>query len=372
MMFRNLMSIDVEEMIRAQPMDAVVLIGGCDKTVPAQLMGAASADLPAVQLLAGPMMPTSFHGERLGACTDCRRFWALHRAGKVDAAEIETSRRQPRHHRRHLRGDGHGLDHGLHRRGARHGAAGHAPRFPRCMPTGCAPPRRAARAPSSWPRSPIRPSADHHREIGRERAARAARDRRLDQRHHPSHRDRRPRRHARSTCKRLNELSDSTPVLVDLKPTGQHYMSDLYAAGGVGAVLRELKPLLHLDCMTVAGVTLGERARSASRRGSTARWCKPFDEPLSQGGRPGRAVRLARAERRHPQALGRRSEALRAAKAARWCSPRSTTSRRASTIRRSTSRPTISSCCRTPARSPATPCRKRATCRSRRSSRAPA
>src|SRR5881296_1825482 len=89
MMFRNLMSIDVEEMIRAQPMDAVVLIGGCDKTVPAQLMGAASADVPAVQLLAGPMMPTSFHGERLGACTDCRRFWALHRAGKIDEKGIE-------------------------------------------------------------------------------------------------------------------------------------------------------------------------------------------------------------------------------------------------------------------------------------------
>src|SRR4051812_10991416 len=89
MMFRNLMSIDVEEMIRAQPMDAVVLVGGCDKTVPAQLMGAVSADLPAVQLLAGPMMPTSFHGERLGACTDCRRYWALHRAGKVDSHEIE-------------------------------------------------------------------------------------------------------------------------------------------------------------------------------------------------------------------------------------------------------------------------------------------
>ena len=84
MMFRNLMSIDVEEMIRAQPMDAVVLVGGCDKTVPAQLMGAASADVPAVQLLAGPMMPTSYRGERLGACTDCRRFWAMHRAGKVD------------------------------------------------------------------------------------------------------------------------------------------------------------------------------------------------------------------------------------------------------------------------------------------------
>src|ERR687896_223623 len=89
MMFRNLMSIDVEEMIRAQPMDAVVLVGGCDKTVPAQLMGAASADVPAIQLVAGPMLPTSYRGERLGACTDCRRFWALHRAGKVDEKGID-------------------------------------------------------------------------------------------------------------------------------------------------------------------------------------------------------------------------------------------------------------------------------------------
>jgi dihydroxy-acid dehydratase len=62
----------------------------------------------------------------------------------------------------------------------------------------------------------------------------------------------------RIDLQKLNSLSDSTPVLVDLKPTGQHYMSDLYAAGGVTAVLRELKPLLHLDCLTVAGITLGE------------------------------------------------------------------------------------------------------------------
>src|SRR5471030_1835458 len=74
MYLRNLMAMDTEEMIRAQPMDAVVLIGGCDKTVPAQLMGAASADIPAVQLIGGPMMPMSYKGERLGACTDCRRF----------------------------------------------------------------------------------------------------------------------------------------------------------------------------------------------------------------------------------------------------------------------------------------------------------
>jgi len=86
--FRNLMAMDTEEMIRAQPMDAVVLMGGCDKTVPAQLMGAVSADRPAIMLLAGPMMTGRHRGERLGACTDCRRFWARYRAGDIDAAEI--------------------------------------------------------------------------------------------------------------------------------------------------------------------------------------------------------------------------------------------------------------------------------------------
>ena len=86
--FRNLMSIDTEEMIGAQPMDAVVLMGGCDKTVPAQLMGAVSAARPAIMLVAGPMMTGRHKGERLGACTDCRRFWARYRAGEVDKEEI--------------------------------------------------------------------------------------------------------------------------------------------------------------------------------------------------------------------------------------------------------------------------------------------
>ncbi|MCB1500625.1 MAG: dihydroxy-acid dehydratase, partial [Bauldia sp.] len=88
MFLRNLMAMDAEEMIRAQPMDSVVLIGGCDKTVPALLMAAASVDLPAILEVTGPMITGSWRGERLGACTDCRRFWAMHRAGKVDAAEI--------------------------------------------------------------------------------------------------------------------------------------------------------------------------------------------------------------------------------------------------------------------------------------------
>jgi dihydroxy-acid dehydratase len=88
MFLRNLMSIDAEEMIRAQPMDAVVLVGGCDKTVPALLMGCLSADIPAIQLVTGPMVTGSHRGVRVGACTDCRGYWGRFRAGEIDIEEI--------------------------------------------------------------------------------------------------------------------------------------------------------------------------------------------------------------------------------------------------------------------------------------------
>jgi len=255
MMFRNLMSIDVEEMIRAQPMDSVVLIGGCDKTVPAQLMGAASADLPAIQLLAGPMMPTSFHGERLGACTDCRRFWAMHRAGKVNAQEIET-----------IEGNLATTAGTCAVMGTASTMASIAEALGMALPGTAAIPAvhadrlRAAEASGAraveLAKNPIRPSQIITPKsvenalrvllaIGGSTNAIIHLTAIAGRAGVPVH------------LEELNKLSDSTPVLVDLKPTGQHYMSDLYAAGGVGAVLRELKPLLHLDCMTVAGTTLG-------------------------------------------------------------------------------------------------------------------
>jgi dihydroxy-acid dehydratase len=282
MMFRNLMSIDVEEMIRAQPMDAVVLVGGCDKTVPAQLMGAASADVPAVQLLAGPMMPTSFRGERLGACTDCRRFWALHRAGKVDAAGIEEveGNLATTAGTCAVMGTASTMASiaealGMALPGSAAIPAVHADRLRAAEASG----RRAVELVSK----PIRPSQVitpksvenalrvllaiggstngivHLTAI----AGRAG---------------------VKVELKRLNELSDSTPVLVDLKPTGQFYMSDLYAAGGVGAVLRELKPLLHLDCMTVAGETLGERLAHEAGAWVDRAVVRPLSEPLAKEG----------------------------------------------------------------------------------------
>ncbi len=256
MMFRNLMSIDVEEMIRAQPMDAVVLVGGCDKTVPAQLMGAASADTPAVQLLAGPMMPASFRGERLGACTDCRRFWALHRAGKVGGSEIESieSSLATTAGTCAVMGTASTMASiaealGMALPGSAAIPAVHADRLRAAEASG----RRAVEIAGT----DLRPSLLIN-EKSVENALRvllaiggstnavihlAAIAGRVG---------------VKVSLERLNELSDSTPVLVDLKPTGQHYMSDLHAAGGIGAVLRELRPLLHLECITVAGTSLKE------------------------------------------------------------------------------------------------------------------
>ncbi len=281
MMFRNLMAMDVEEMIRAQPMDAVVLVGGCDKTVPAQLMGAASADVPAVQLLAGPMMPTSYRGERLGACTDCRRYWALHRAGKVDAQEIEA-----------IEGNLATTAGTCAVMGTASTMAAIAEALGMALPGSAAIPAvhadrlRAAeesgRRAVEFCKNPIRPSQIiTGKSIENALRVLLAIGGSTNAIIHLTAIA--GRVGVNISLKKLNELSDSTPVLVDLKPTGQFYMSDLYAAGGVGAVLRELKPLLHLDCMTVAGVTLGEVLEQLPPWVDRA-VVKPFKEPLAKEG----------------------------------------------------------------------------------------
>src|SRR4051794_2372083 len=281
LMFRNLMAMDTEEMIRAQPMDAVVLVGGCDKTVPAQLMGAISANRPAIGLVAGPMLTARWQGERLGACTDCRRFWAKYRAGEIEADEIHE-----------IEGNlattagtcavmgtastmasiAEAL--GMILPGSAAIPAVHADRLRAAEATG-----RAAMQLAGAKLTPDRivtPQAVENAlrvlmAIGGSTnavlhltaiAGRAGVDIDLD---------------------RLNAISDTTPVLVDLKPTGPHYMEDLFAAGGIGAVLRELKPLLHPDCMTVAGETLAERLAAAEGPVDRA-VVKPLDDPLQPKG----------------------------------------------------------------------------------------
>jgi len=281
MMFRNLMSIDVEEMIRAQPMDAVVLVGGCDKTVPAQLMGAASADVPAVQLLAGPMMPMAYHGERLGACTDCRRFWAKYRAGGLSAAEIQE-----------IEGNLATTAGTCAVMGTASTMAALAETLGMALPGTAAIPAvhadrlRAAEASGrqavALATAGLRPSrimtAKAIENALRVLLAIGGSTNAIIHLTAIAGRVGVP-----ISLKRLNELSDSTPVLVDLKPTGQHYMSDLHAAGGVGAVLRELKPLLHLDCLTVTGDTLGQRL--AAEPGWVDRAVvRPLDDPYQKQG----------------------------------------------------------------------------------------
>ena len=255
--YRNLMSMDTEEMVKAQPMDAVVLMGGCDKTVPAQLMGAASADVPAIQLVAGPMMTAKHDGERLGACTDCRRFWASYRAGRIDESEIGRveTRLATTAGTCAVMGTASTMACiaealGMSLPGTAAVPAVHADRLRAAEATGAAAARLAE--------SPIRPS-QIITSASVENALRlllalggstnavlhlAAIAGRLG---------------IEMSLHQLNKLSDTTPVLVNLKPVGSHYMEDFFYAGGVGAVLRELRPLLDLSCMTVTGETIGRR-----------------------------------------------------------------------------------------------------------------
>ena len=281
MVYRNLMSMDTEEMVRAQPMDAVVLIGGCDKTVPAQLMGAASADIPAVQLVTGPMMTGRHRGERLGACTDCRRFWGKFRAGEVEAEEIAEVE------------------------GRLATTSGTCAVMGTASTMACI----AETLGMSLPGTAAIPAVHADRLVAAEECGKLA----VELIQNP----RKPseviteksvenafrvlmavsgstnaivhltavagRLGIKITPERLNEISDETPVLVDLKPVGEGYMEDFYAAGGVGAVLREIRHLLHLDTVDVTGQTLAERLDDEPEW-VDRRVIRAFDDPVSDEG----------------------------------------------------------------------------------------
>ncbi|MBT5300003.1 MAG: dihydroxy-acid dehydratase [Rhodospirillaceae bacterium] len=281
MFLRNLMSIDTEEMIRAQPMDAVVLVGGCDKTVPALLMGAASAGVPAIVAVTGPMMTGTHHGERIGACTDCRRFWAKYRGGEIDADEVEelTNQLVPTVGTCGVMGTASTMALMTEAMGM-------------MLPGGAAIPATFADRP-------------RHAELTGTRAVAMAAEELTPNKIMTEAAFRNAFRvllaiggstngiiHAAAMAGRLgididldafDALGRDVPVLVDLKPSGQFYMEDLHRAGGLAPVLRELKDLLELDALTVTGRTLGEEidALPASYPQNVVR---PFDDPLYPGG----------------------------------------------------------------------------------------
>ena len=280
MHYRNLAALDTEAMLTAQPMDSVVLIGGCDKTVPAQLMGAASADIPAVQLVTGPMLATPFQGERLSACTDCRRYWAAYRAGTVTSeriGEIEG--------RLATTAGTCGVMGTASTMACIAEALGMVPLGQGSIPAVHADRLRAAEEAGALAvrliLAPIRPSQimTAHAVENALRVLLALGGSTNALIHLTAIAG---RVGVRVDLQALNALSDSTPVLVDLKPTGAGYMEDFHAAGGMPALLWELRDLLHLDTIDVTGVPLGERLVEPAF--VDRRYIRAREEPVSPVG----------------------------------------------------------------------------------------
>lgn len=262
MYLRNLMAMETEEMIRCQPMDSVVLIGGCDKTLPAQIMAATSANLPAIVLPTGPMIVGHHKGEVLGACTDCRRLWASFRAGKMDQAEINVVN------------------------------ARLAPSVGTCMVMGTASTMACVTEALglSLPTSATIPAVYAERRRVAEASGKRAAEMAISGAPVPS--EIVTEKNIRNALIVLQAIGGSTnalihlsaiagriglridldefdrsgrdvPVLVDLKPSGQHYMEHLHEAGGIPRVMKELSSLLALDAKTVGGGTVADSINSA-------------------------------------------------------------------------------------------------------------
>ena len=256
MYLRNLMSIDTEEMMKAQPMDACVLIGGCDKTVPAQLMGAFSANIPCIQLVTGPMLTGSHRGERVGACTDCRGYWAKFRADEIDLQEINEVNNQL------------------------------VPTVGTCGVMGTASTMALITEALGMmvPNGAAAPAVSAERRRIAEETGKVAVD--------IANKSLNPNKfltiknfknalivlsaiggstngivHLTAMAGRLGieidlkEFDDMTkdiPMIVDLKPSGTGYMEDLFKSGGLPRILNELKEYLYLDALTVTGDCLGD------------------------------------------------------------------------------------------------------------------
>jgi dihydroxy-acid dehydratase len=257
MMFRNLMAMDVEEMIRAQPMDSVVLAGGCDKTVPAQLMGALSAGKPAISLVTGPMMVGRFEGARLGACTDCRSYWARYRAGELSRERIDEVEANLATTAGTCAVMGTASTMacvtealGMSLPGSATPPAVHAERLRIAEATG----RRAVElaAENITPDKIV--TRDSIENALRVLVALGGSTNAIIHLTAIAGRLSLP-----LTLAHFNDVSADTPVLVNLKPVGDAYMEDFHAAGGMEALLRELAPKLKRETLTVAGETLGER-----------------------------------------------------------------------------------------------------------------
>jgi len=280
MLFRNLLSMDVEETIRANPLDAVVLLGGCDKTIPAPLMGAASVDLPAIMVTGGPTEPAVYAGRQLGAGTDLWRYTDDLRAGRMseaDYAELESCLIP---------------------------SAGHCPE----MGTASTMSAVVETLGMSLPGSAAIPAVDARRAAvaeasGRRAVALAREGLRPSQILTAEAFDNAitllmavggstnavihllalaGRVGVDLSLRRFDELSSRTPMVANVRPSGEHLVEQLFFAGGVPAVLKQLAPLLNLNAMTVTGSSLGDNIAGARVR--DGRVISALDKPWQGAG----------------------------------------------------------------------------------------
>ena len=281
MLFRNLMAMDVEECIRAYPLDAVVLLSGCDKTTPAMLMGAASADVPAVMVTGGPMLRGKWRTEELGSGTDAWRLWAERRAGRLSDEELcEAESCMSR-------------------------SSGH------CMVMGTASTMAsvAEALGMTLPGNAAIPAPDARRLAMAEMAGRRAVEMALAGGPKPSQiltaqafdnairadmaiggssnaiihlAAIAGRAGVELPLKRFDDLSKTTPFLVNLRPSGKYLMEDFFYAGGLPVVLKELLPLLHGGALTVNGRSIADNVREAKCFDEDV--IRPLDMPLAREG----------------------------------------------------------------------------------------
>jgi dihydroxy-acid dehydratase len=282
MLFRNLMALDTEEMILAQPMDGVVLLGGCDKTVPAQLMGAASANRPAISVVTGPMFTGRWRGERLGACTDCRAYWAKYRADQITAEELAE------------------IERNLCPTGGTCMVMGTASTMA-CLtetlgltePGGACPPlptgERLRIAVASGRRIVAAVKAGL---TPRKILTRAAFENALTvlvalggSTNAIVHLTAIARRVGlKLTLDDLQAAAERVPLVVDCKPAGVGYLEDLYYAGGMPALLKVLGPLLHRDAVGITGRSLGELSDATAAPGDWQTTIRSLEAPLGPTG----------------------------------------------------------------------------------------
>jgi dihydroxy-acid dehydratase len=257
MYLRNLMAMDTEEMIRAQPMDAIVVIGGCDKTLPAQIMAAVSADLPTVVIPVGPMVVGHHRGEVLGACTDCRRLWGKHRAGEIDDVEIEavSSRLAPSVGTCMVMGTASTMACvtealGLSLPMSATIPAPHAERFRLAEASGKVA-AEMAKAKGPKPSELLTASSFRNAQVVMQAIGGSTNG----LIHLTAIANRSP---YRIDLAAFDNLGREVPVLIDLKPSGAHYMEHFHHAGGVPKLMKQLGDLIDLDARTITGATLRE------------------------------------------------------------------------------------------------------------------